>query len=352
VLNLKDFSYNLPDELIAKYPPEERGSTRLLALTRETGEISHRKYANLADFFEAGDVLVLNDTKVVKARIETVKKGTGGRVELVLIENHGDSDYLERFEALFLHSRRVKKGQILEIEGSEIELEVLEVLDNGIVRVGSSVKIGELIETYGKVPIPPYLNRDSKEIDRKRYQTEFARSEGSVAAPTASLNFTDEIRKSVIGKGVKIVYITLHVGLGTFLPIRSENLENHHMHEEYYEIPVESLKVIMEAKSNRKAIAALGTTVTRALEHAVSKNDLEKCLDHVKIIKDEADIFIYPGYEFKMIDKLITNFHAPGSTVLMLASAFAGWDNLKEAYEQAIQRKYDFLSYGDSMVIY
>ncbi len=352
MLRLKDFSYNLPDELIAKYPPEKRGSTRLLALSRETGEVSHGKYANLADFFESGDVLVLNDTKVVKARLETVKKGTGGRVELVLIENHGDKDYLERSEALFLHSRRLKKGQVLEIEGVDVELKVLEVLENGVVRVKSSMSIGELIEVHGQVPIPPYLNRDSNEIDKKRYQTEFAKSEGSVAAPTASLNFTDEIRDKVLAKGVRIVYVTLHVGLGTFLPIRSENLEGHHMHEEYYEIPVESLRIILEARSKGKRITALGTTVTRALEHAAGKNNLDECLKKEQVIKDEADIFIYPGYKFKIIDQLITNFHAPGSTVLMLASAFAGWDNLKEAYNQAIQEKYNFLSYGDSMVVY
>lgn len=357
-MKLEDYTYNLPEELIASHPPAERGSSRLLTINRTTGALTDNLYKNIADYFQPGDTLVLNDTKVIKARL-FVRKKSGAEREIIILERHSyDSDW---FHHKVMYRGKIKAGDKLTIDGSEAVITVSEILGDGLAEVQSTEDLRELCENFGTVPLPPYMRRDATPLDIKRYQTVFAEEKGSVAAPTASLNMTDEILDSLRAKGVNICYLTLHVGLGTFMPIRVETIENHKMHQEYFEIPAETIEVIWHTKRSGKKIFALGTTVTRTLEYAAGDilPELAKPSNQAKSskqidgkLKGEADIFIYPGYEFKLIDGLITNFHAPKSTVLMLASAFAGWDNLLNAYTHAAEEKYRFLSYGDSMIIH
>ncbi|NTV92679.1 MAG: tRNA preQ1(34) S-adenosylmethionine ribosyltransferase-isomerase QueA [Chlorobiaceae bacterium] len=340
-MKVSDFDYELPESSIARYPPDERGSTRLLVLQRSAGELIHCRYAGLDGFLQKGDLVVLNNSRVVKARM-FANKPTGGKIELVLLEKHGDE------QNLVLYRGSLKKGDTLLAYGCEFHID--KIVGQGI--AGLSVKSGgtvqEIFERYAAMPIPPYLKRDAEEIDRERYQTVFAEQPGSVAAPTASLNMTDELLEKLREKGVSIASMTLHVGLGTFLPIRVDHFEEHVMHREFYVIPDETLSLIRTTKSNGGRVMAVGTTVTRALEHAA---DSIMGSNGNGSVSGEADIFIYPGYRFQVIDALLTNFHAPRSTVLMLTAAFAGHENLFEAYSEALRSGYDFLSYGDSMLI-
>ena len=364
----------MPEDKIAAHPPKIRGTSRLLALNRKNGKITDSFYKNIADFFENGDILILNDTKVIKARLFTTKEN-GAERELIVLERHSfDSDWhkhkvmyrgkIKAGDKLFIKNYSPDKNNDI-FESAEITVE--EILGDGLAIVSSKTDLRELCENFGTVPLPPYMRRNATPLDIERYQTVFAEEKGSVAAPTASLNMTDEILESLKKKGVKIGYLTLHVGLGTFMPIRVEKIEEHQMHQEYFEIPAETVEKIQKTNQNGGRIFALGTTVARTLEYAHNAI-FEKSLngnsgkreDLSKITKNqtgglsgEADIFIFPGYEFKTIQGLITNFHAPKSTVLMLASAFAGWENLSKAYNHAIQNgEYKFLSYGDSMIIY
>lgn len=243
-----------------------------------------------------------------------------------------------------MYRRRLTVGDTLKV--GEANLRVLKIQGDGIALIESDKDLLELTEKYGTVPLPPYMHRDATSLDVERYQTVWANHQGSVAAPTASLNMTESILDSLRQKGVKVAYLTLHVGLGTFLPIRVDRLEDHHMHQEYFEIPQETVEVIQQAKKSGHRVIALGTTVTRTLEYAA-----DQLLEDPQALRGEADIFMYPGYTFKAIDGLLTNYHAPKSTVLMLTAAFAGWDNLKRAYDHAVAEKYAFLSYGDSMLI-
>lgn len=339
-MKISDYTYDLPEELIADHPPAERGSSRLLVLNRRTGEIDHRHYAELDAFLDAGDVLVLNNTKVIKARLQAVN-AKGQARELLLLEEHAGSDPYKRRA---MYRGKLHAGETLQVGDIVIVIDSLD--GGGIARISSQTNLLELAERTGKVPLPPYLHRDATAEDTERYQTVFAHTPGSVAAPTASLNFTDELRQKLEAKGVIVVYLTLHVGLGTFLPIRADNIEDHVMHSEYFEIPDVTVAAINAAKSSGKRVVALGTTVTRTLEFAAADITSGK-----QGTSGEANIFIYPGYNFKLVDGLLTNFHAPRSTVLMLTAAFAGWDHLKAAYESGIQEKYAFLSYGDSMLI-
>ncbi len=340
-MNVSDFDYELPESSIALYPPAERGTTRLEVLCRETGSITHARYADLHRFFEPGDLLVLNNTRVILARLFASKK-TGAKIELVLLEKH------ERDQNLVMYRGRLKKGDILVSHGEELLVDSL--VGNGIASVSclSGRQIASFFQEFAEVPIPPYLRRDAEEVDRERYQTVFAEIPGSVAAPTASLNMTPELIDTLRQKGVQIASITLHVGLGTFMPIRVDDLASHVMHREYYDIPVSVVSAIRDARDRRKRVIAVGTTVTRALEHA-SQTVLHT--NPVMPVRGEADIFIYPGYQFQTIDALVTNYHAPRSTVLMLTAAFAGWDLLRKGYQEALQNDYHFLSYGDSMLI-
>lgn len=341
-MQLSDYTYDLPDELIADTPPEVRGTSRLLVVERHGTSLKDSYYRDIADELRAGDLLVLNDTKVIKARLKTVKKHNGAERELVLLERHGgDSDWHEHS---VLYRRKLVVGDLLMIGDDEIE--VRELCGDGIAIVRSSRSLLELAEQYGDVPLPPYMHREATPLDTERYQTVWADEKGSVAAPTASLNMTEEILDRLRSKGVTIAYLTLHVGLGTFLPIRVDTLAEHTMHQEYFHIPEATVGAIQATRQNGGRVVALGTTVARTLEYAA-----QSLMHPPRSIEGEADIFMYPGYEFQTIDGLLTNFHAPKSTVLMLTAAFAGWPTLHRAYEHAVRQRYHFFSYGDSMLI-
>ena len=361
---VSDYNYDLPEERIAKFPPEERGSTRLLVLDRNTGAIQDSHYRDLADFLNPGDVLILNDTRVMQSRL-FCHLPDGRKRELVVLEKHGDEPQRVMYRG------KLHDGDVLEVENQKIT--IVKILGNGIAEVLSEIPLADLAEKYGTVPLPPYLHRDAEESDKKRYQTVWAKEMGSAAAPTASLNMTEELLEKLKQKGIIIKYLTLHVGLGTFLPIRTDEVEGHKMHSEWFHIPEDTIAEIERVKQTsagalaggtpdarsrqastvgeaarsgpvenmRPRVIALGTTVARTLEYYGKTGKTE----------GEDDIFIYPGFEFTVIDALLTNFHAPKSTVLMLASAFAGWDHLKNAYAHAVDEKYNFLSYGDSMLI-
>lgn len=341
-MKLSDYDYELPEKAIAKYPVERRGDSRLLALNKETGEVQDSAYRKLGDFLREGDVLVVNNTKVLPARL-TAQTERGSKRELLLLEKHGQDQ--NENSALVMYRRRLRVGQRLVVAGTEIMVD--EVYENGTARISSPKSLWALAEQSGEVPLPPYMHRNEEPGDRERYQTEFAKEQGSVAAPTASLNLTNEIISELQAKGVKVVELTLHVGLGTFMPIRNDDITKHKMHQEYFMVPAQAATAIRTAKEQGRRVIAVGTTVTRTLEFAA-----DDILSGAQTIDGEADIFIYPGYEFKIVDVLLTNFHAPHSTVLMMAAAFAGWEHLKSAYEHALRSDYQFLSYGDSMLIY
>lgn len=340
-MRVSDYEYSLPEERIAQFPPKVRGSSRLLVLNSQSGSIAHRRYTDVAEYLKPGDIVVLNDTKVIKARLLATNRA-GKTRELLLLEDHHNTDFTRR---RVLYRGKIHPGETLNVNGSTITVE--NVQDNGIAEISGNLNLLDLAEHAGSVPLPPYMHREATKQDTERYQTVFARQPGSVAAPTASLNFTNELKHALTQKGVQIVYLTLHVGLGTFLPIRSDDIEKHVMHSEYFEIPAETIKIIQKAKQDSSKIVAVGTTVARTLEFAA--DDL--LISSEQNINGEADIFIYPGYKFKLVDNLLTNFHAPKSTVLMLAAAKAGWKNLEKAYQEAIEKEYMFLSYGDSMLI-
>ena len=329
---VSDYNYDLPEERIAKFPPKERGSTRLLVLNRHTGTIQDSYYKSLDGFLDAGDVLILNDTRVMQSRLFCTLTD-GRKRELVVLEKHANEPQRVMYRG------KLHDGDKLTVSKKASQpIIVKHIVGNGIAEVTSDIPLAELAEKYGTVPLPPYLHRDATNDDKRRYQTVWAKNMGSAAAPTASLNMTDELLNRLRQKGVVIKYLTLHVGLGTFLPMRTDKVEDHQMHSEWFQIPEDTIKAI---KNKKGRIVALGTTVARTLEYYAKTGKTE----------GEDDIFIYPGFKFELVEALVTNFHAPKSTVLMLASAFAGWDYLKHAYEHAIGEEYNFLSYGDSMLI-
>jgi S-adenosylmethionine:tRNA ribosyltransferase-isomerase len=336
-----DFDYLLPEESIAIYPPSERGSTRLLVLRRNSGAIVHDRYSGLGKYLGEGDLLVLNRTKVVRARL-FAHKATGAKIEIMLLEKHRDE------QDLVLYRGKLKKDDRLHAYGRE--LRVSDIAGQGTARlsIAGDGSVRDFFDAHAEMPIPPYLKRGAENLDIERYQTVFAEQPGSVAAPTASLNMTSDLLASLAFKGVVTAGLVLHVGLGTFLPVRVDELGEHVMHREFYSIPFETIRKIREVKSSGGRIVAVGTTVARALEHAVANILDEKTAGPVT---GEADIFIYPGYRFGLVDSLLTNFHAPRSTVLMLASAFAGTENLRSSYISALDNGYRFLSYGDSMLV-
>jgi len=338
-VRLSDYNYELPEGLIAKYPPEVRGGSRLLVLERETGALIDSWYRDLAEFLRPGDLLVLNETKVMKARMFFLDEQDREH-EIVLLEKHGDIGGAGAGK-MVLYRGRLREGEVLRLrECPDTQIAITEVIEGGIAKINRDLT--EVAAGYGRTPLPPYLRREAEKSDEERYQTEFARHLGSAAAPTASLNLTKEILGAVEAKGVKVVKLTLHVGLGTFLPIRTDDLTAHKMHAEYYEISAEAERALEGARDKGGRIVAVGTTVVRALESYASSGKA----------RGETEIFIYPGYDFKLVDAMLTNFHAPKSTVLMMAAAFAGWDNLEKAYEHAKREEYAFLSYGDSMLVY
>jgi len=335
-MKLSDFDYHLPKELIAKYPAQPRDSCRLMVLDRKDKTIEHRIFRDVIDYLKPGDTLVLNNTKVIPARLIGKKEKTNANIEVFLLRPIEDNIW----EALIKNVRRLKKNQKI-IISDDFYVEFLSKDDEKAIVKIHSKDIKSDLEKYGHVPLPPYIEREDEEKDKDYYQTVFAEKEGSVASPTAGLHFTKELLEKIKEKGVNIAYITLHVGLGTFKPVKTEDITKHKMHEEYFTIPKETLEMIKKTKENKKSLVAVGTTVVRALE------------TYGKFGKTEGftDIFIYPPYEFKIVDKLITNFHLPKSTLLMLVSAFADRDFILKAYNEAVKERYRFFSYGDAMLI-
>ena len=336
-----DFDFYLPEELIAQTPLEKRDSSRLLVLDKETGEINHRHFTDIIDYMEKGDTLVLNDTKVMPARLYGVKEETGAVIEVLLLKAEGDNVW----ECLTKPAKRIKEGTIISFGDGKLKAECIEVLDEGIRKFKLEYKgiLYEILDELGEMPLPPYIHEKLK--DKDRYQTVYAKNIGSAAAPTAGLHFTNDLLKKVKEKGVNIVYITLHVGLGTFRPVNVEDVTKHKMHSEYYVMNEDVADLLNNTRKNGHKIIAVGTTSTRTLETIMS------LYGEFKACSGWTDIFIYPGYEFKGIDYLITNIHLPKSTLVMLVSALAGKDNIMRAYEEAVKEKYRFFSFGDSMLI-
>ncbi len=339
---LSDYTYHLPKEAIAQFPPKVRGQAKLLVLNKISDKVEDRQYSEIVNYLMPGDVVVLNNTKVIKARLYA--KDTSDTLhELILLEKHATDNFHHQHDVLY--RGKLTLNQTLYTNKEEIK--VTAVKEGGIATISTKADLDVLAEEAGNVPLPPYMKRDATQEDIQRYQTEFAKYKGSVAAPTASLNMTKTLINQLEAKGVIVCYLTLHVGLGTFLPIRAEKIGEHTMHSEWYSIPLETIRAIQQAKESGNTITAVGTTVARTLEY---------CADDIATSREslsgEADIFIYPGYTFRLVNQLLTNFHAPKSTVLMLVAAFAGWPKLLHAYNHALQNDYQFLSYGDSMLIH
>ena len=337
---------SVPEELIAQFPAQKRELSRMLVLDRQSGEIAHKHFYDIVDLLSQDDVLILNNTKVIPARL-LGEKDTGAKIEVFLLKNTDG----KQWEALIKPSKRVKNGTIIKFS-EELQAKVLERIPNDkwMVELIYDGDFYSILDRVGNIPLPPYIERklsdeQIKHLDYERYQTVYAKNRGSVAAPTAGLHFSTEILEKLSKKGINIGYITLNVGLGTFRPVKCENILDHKMDSETYEITQETADLINNAKAMGKNIVAVGTTTVRTLESAYQK------YGKIKACHDSSEMFIYPGYEFKVIDKLITNFHLPKSTLLMLVSALAGRDKIFEAYKQAIEMKYRFYSYGDCMFI-
>jgi S-adenosylmethionine:tRNA ribosyltransferase-isomerase len=343
-MQLKDFQYHLPPELIAQEPACRRDSARLMTLDRNSGRVGEGTVADIAGLFVAGDLLVVNDTRVIPARL-LGKKETGGKAEVFLVRRRSEPGQV--WQCLIRSSKPPAPGSmILLSEGVIARIVERSEQDTWLVSFSPEDNFLDRLEKIGSMPLPPYIRRPADETDGERYQTVFARERGAVAAPTAGLHFTESLLQEIRERGVEIVPLTLHVGLGTFMPVRVQDLSEHRMHREYYRIPETTAQAVTERKKTGKRVIALGTTTTRALEHAAAPDGT------LEAKEGEADIFILPGYSFKAVDALITNFHLPESTLLMLVSAFAGQDRLFNAYAEAIQRKFRFFSYGDAMFIY
>ncbi len=345
-MKIDEFKYNLPEELIAQYPPEERGTSNLLVLDRENGKFEDRKYYNVSDYIKKGDVVVLNETKVLNSRTYFLTP-KDKRVEVLFLEDLSKGDWF----VLIGRARNVKIGDVLVHEESyDTKILIKQRKKNGFVVKFEKENAYELFENYGHTPLPPYMNREDIESDKERYNTVFSNIPGAVAAPTASLNLTEEIIEKIKDKGAEIVKIDLRVGWGTFAPIREEDIEEYQIHEEHIEISEETVSVINKAILQGGRVWAFGTTVARTLE-SVAYKEKQGGKYLVKSYSGYTDLYIYPGYEWKIVDILVTNFHMPDSSLILLVSSFAGKENIKRAYQHAIGNKYKFLSYGDSMLI-
>lgn len=341
-MQTSDFFYELPQELIAQTPLEPRDSSRLMILNKSDGSIEHKIFRDIIDYLNPGDCLILNDTRVIPARIYGVKEGTGAVVEFLLLNQRENNVW----ECLCKPGKRAKIGTKFVFGEGIVKCEVIDVTDDGnrIIHFDcDSKKIYNILDKIGKMPLPPYITEELK--DGERYQTVYSRELGSAAAPTAGLHFTNELLNRIKEKGVKIGYVTLHVGLGTFRPVKVEDVTKHKMHSEHYHISKETADLINETKKKGGRVISVGTTSTRTLESVATKNGCI-CED-----EDNTSIFIYPGYKFKCIDALITNFHLPESTLIMLVSALAGYNNIMNAYNIAVKEKYRFFSFGDAMFI-
>ncbi len=340
-LKKSDFYFDLPQELIAQDPLEDRSSSRLLVLDKHTGEISHHVFKDIVDYLKPGDCLVLNNTKVIPARLLGEREGTGAHVEVLLLKRK-EADV---WETLVKPGKKCKPGTRLSFGDGLLKAEVLETVEEGnrLIRFEYEGIWEEVLDRLGEMPLPPYITH--KLQDKNRYQTVYAKYEGSAAAPTAGLHFTKELLEQIEAKGITIAYVTLHVGLGTFRPVKEENVLEHHMHSEYYQVPESEAEKINAAKKNGGRIICVGTTSCRTVESAADEQGI------VHAGSGNTEIFIYPGYRFKVLDALITNFHLPESTLVMLVSALAGREHVLSAYEEAIRQKYRFFSFGDAMFI-
>ncbi len=338
---VSDFSFDLPDDLIACYPLPERDSSRLMVLDREQQHVQESQFSNIADWLKPGDLLVLNNTRVIPARLFG-HKDTGGRLELFLLEQQADNCWI----CMVRSSKPCRTGQTIRLDDG-MTAKVLSRQDeqSWLICFDDSQDFNNWLQQCGQMPIPPYLNRPAEELDRQRYQTVYAAESGAVAAPTAGLHFTEPLLQQLQDKGIGLTWITLHVGLGTFLPVRVSQVEEHVIHKERYQVQQETVDTITSTRQAGGRIVAVGTTACRTLEYLADEN----C--NLRAGQGEADIFIYPGYSFKLVDALITNFHLPESTLLMLVSAFAGQRFVMDAYRKAVEQQYRFYSYGDAMLI-
>ena len=340
-MKVSDFTFDLPEELIAQDPLEDRSSSRLLTLDKNTGEIGHDVFHNIVNYLKPGDCLVLNNTKVIPARLIGAKEETGGKVEVLLLKRKQDNVW----ETLVKPGKKARPGAKITFGDGILKGEIIDVVDEGnrLIQFHYDGIFEEILDQLGEMPLPPYITHKLK--DKNRYQTVYAKNDGSAAALTAGLHFTRELLKQVEDMGVKIAHVTLHVGLGTFRPVKVDDVEQHHMHSEFYMVEEDQAKLINDTKKNGGRVISVGTTSCRTLESATGEDGI------VKAGSGWTEIFIYPGYKFKAIDGLITNFHLPESTLLMLVSALAGKEHIMAAYEEAVKERYRFFSFGDAMMI-
>ncbi|WP_195428485.1 tRNA preQ1(34) S-adenosylmethionine ribosyltransferase-isomerase QueA [Clostridium sp. D46t1_190503_E9] len=340
-MKVSDFDFDLPEELIAQHPLERRDSSKLMVLDKKSGDIEHRSFHDVIEYLNEGDTLVLNNTRVMPARLIGEKEGTGGKIEFLLLKRiEGD-----KWECLAKPGKRAKVGQKFTFGEGKLTCTVVDVVEEGnrIIEFSYEGIFEQVLDELGEMPLPPYITE--KLEDKERYQTVYSKEKGSAAAPTAGLHFTEELLKEIKAKGVNIAYLTLHVGLGTFRPVKVEDINEHIMHSEYYHLDKENADLINETKKRGNKVIAVGTTSTRTLETIGDESGF------VREQSGWTDIFIYPGYKYKVIDELITNFHLPESTLIMLVSALAGKENVMNAYNEAVKEKYRFFSFGDSMLI-
>ena len=340
-MDVKDFYFELPQELIAQDPLEDRSSSRLLVLDKDTGAVQHRIFKNITEYLRPGDCLVINDTRVIPARLFGVKRDTGAKVEILLLKRR-EADV---WETLVKPGKKVRPGTELSFGGGQLTASVLETVEDGnrLIQFHYEGIFEEILDQLGQMPLPPYITHSLK--DKNCYQTVYARHDGSAAAPTAGLHFTEELLKQIEEMGVRIAHVTLHVGLGTFRPVKVEHVLDHHMHSEFYMVEEAEAKKVNEAKEGGGRVICVGTTSCRTVESASTEDGI------LKAGTGWTDIFIYPGYRFKVLDALITNFHLPESTLVMLVSALAGREHILDAYKEAVKERYRFFSFGDAMLI-
>ncbi len=339
----KDFYYDLPEELIAQDPLDKRDTSRLMVLDKKTGEIEHKVFHDIVDYLNPGDCLVMNNTKVIPARLLGVKEDTGAAVEILLLKNKGN----DIWETIVRPGKKLRVGARVVFGDGLLKAEIVDIVEEGdrLVKFYYDGIFEEILDKLGEMPLPPYITH--KLADRDRYNTVYAKFDGSAAAPTAGLHFTPELLQKIQDKGVKLVYVTLHVGLGTFRPVKEENVLNHHMHSEFYMVSKEAADTINETKRTGSGrIICVGTTSCRTIESAADENGVVQATTGAN-----TEIFIYPGYKFKVLDNLITNFHLPESTLIMLVSALAGRENVLNAYKEAVKERYRFFSFGDAMFL-
>lgn len=340
-MNVSDFNFDLPQELIAQDPLEDRSSSRLLVLNKETGDIRHKKFTDLLSYLRKGDCLVINDTKVIPARLYGVKEDTEAKIEVLLLKRKEH----DLWETLVKPGKKARPGTVISFGGGILKGTVIDVVEEGnrLIRFSYEGIFEEILDRLGQMPLPPYITHELK--DKNRYQTVYAKHDGSAAAPTAGLHFTEELLEEIRNMGVCVAHVTLHVGLGTFRPVKVENIQDHHMHSEFYVVEAEEAEKINRTKREGGRVICVGTTSCRTLESAAGEDGI------VKAGSGWTDIFIYPGYRFKVLDCLVTNFHLPESTLVMLVSALAGREHVLRAYEEAVREKYRFFSFGDAMLV-